>query len=138
MSTLDELMKIHPPGTKFTNATWISKTPWACWFKGRDNWYGTELIDSETIATTHPGHISGWSLYQEPPRKVKKYLWARKWSNDFVLVCQTEQVSVNGGNGAYTQWIPQFMSEQDIPEGVNWTKVSIIDGHIGIEVEDTP
>lgn len=74
--TLDDLMKTNPPGTKFTDGNvWGPYAYFECWFKANGEWHGKKQTGCKM---SFSGDAGGWSLWQEPKKKVKRWLVARK------------------------------------------------------------
>lgn len=125
MSTLDELMKIHPPGTKFTNSAWESGDYFACWFESDSGLWCGKGSTGSILTFSKDYNSARWSVYQEPPRKVKKWLWAMEsvYTSDEHVVIMSQR-----GN-------PIFMTEKyakdTFPDAIKLE-------HTMIEVEDTP
>lgn len=81
MATLDELMKIHPPGTKVYHEQIADKGYFCPYFVTKDSLIGRSWVGpyrDESMIGTWSSTLCGWSLYQEPKKKVKKWLWVDK------------------------------------------------------------
>lgn len=87
--TLDNLMKVHPPGTKFSLNGYRRQESFECHFYASGAWHGIYSDEQLRIYQEANGTCNGWSLLQEPKKRVGKWLWAYENAEDKWVLCTT-------------------------------------------------
>lgn len=117
--SLDELMKIHPPGTRFSLRGYRRQESFECHFYASGVWHGIYRDEQLRIYQEASGTCNGWSLWQEPKNKVKKVV--RRWLR-----------GNKNGNVCFTT-DEEFAASYDKSE---WVLINNIHEDIQIEVDD--
>lgn len=107
MATIDELMQGKQPGEiKITHAEW--KDLPSCFFKPffKDKyqiWFGLGEDDEGEDAYSNR---DDWYLWQEPRKKIKRWLWVSKSGHDnlWSLICGLRFFSEEELKSEYNRW----------------------------------